>query len=234
MTRLITPRMDILPEVQRQLWRELQPTRELGLVLYGGTAIALQLGHRTSVDFDFFTEQPLNVAAIRSALRFLARGHVLQEQPDTLSIQVAAETVADEFANVSFFGSVGIGRVGEPMLTGDGVLSIASLDDLMATKVKVLLQRVEAKDYRDIAAMIEAGVSLAKGLASARQMYGPAFQPSESLKAMVYFEGGDLHTLTARVKETLVYAARAVRELPDVEIASRSLSLQRRSQSSTN
>ena len=56
-------------------------------------------------------------------------------------------------------------------------------------------KRIEAKDYRDVAAMAKAGVSIAKGLAAARKMYGLSFQPSESLKAMVYFEGGDLHTL---------------------------------------
>jgi hypothetical protein len=53
----------------------------------------------------------------------------------------------------------------------------------MSTKLKVLLQRVEAKDYIDIAAMTGAGVSLAKGLASAKLMYGHSFQPSECLKA---------------------------------------------------
>ncbi len=83
----------------------------------------------------------------------------------------------------------------------------------MATKLKVILQRAEAKDYRDIAAMLKAGVRLAKGLTSARLMYGSNFQPSESLKAMVYFEDGDLSTLQADEKRTLVQAASAVREL---------------------
>lgn len=102
---------------------------------------------------------------------------------------------------VAFFGTIDNGRVGEPQLTCDIVMQVASLDDLMATKAKVILQRVEAKDYKDIAAMAKAGVSIAKGLASARKMYGPSFQPSESLKAMVYFEGGDLHTLNQDEKK---------------------------------
>ena len=66
-------------------------------------------------------------------------------------------------------------------------------------------------------------VSLDRGLAAARQMFGIAFQPSESLRAITYFEGGDLYLLTAEVKETLIRAASAVRELPGVEIKSRSL-----------
>ena len=93
----------------------------------------------------------------------------------------------------------------------------------MATKVKTILQRVEAKDYRDIAAMLEAGVSLTQGLAAARAMFGVSFQPSESLKAMVYFEGGDLHTLKDGEKNSLVHAVGAIRDIPRISILSRQL-----------
>jgi hypothetical protein len=126
---------------------------------------------------------------------------------------------------VLFFGPISFGRVGEPELTGDGVVQVASLDDLMATEVKVILQRIEAKDYRDIAAMVKSEVSLARGLAAARRMYGPNFQPSESLKAMVYFEGGDLRTLSRNERETLIKAASAVRDLPRVVLAARTLGM---------
>lgn len=108
-------------------------------------------------------------------------------------------------------------------MTQDGVLQVASLDDLMATKVNVVLQRAEAKDYRDIAAMLSVGVSLPRGLAAARELFGPNFQPSESLKAMVYFEDGDLQTLSQDEKNVLVKAVIAVRELPRVEVVSRQL-----------
>jgi len=65
--------MEIMPVAQRQLWLELRPAAQFGFVLYGGTAIALRLGHRTSVDFDFFSENPLNREAIRDALPFTAQ-----------------------------------------------------------------------------------------------------------------------------------------------------------------
>lgn len=42
-----TPRLDILPSAQRRLWDELGATPP-EFTLYGGTAIALQLGHRQS------------------------------------------------------------------------------------------------------------------------------------------------------------------------------------------
>lgn len=85
------------------------------------------------------------------------------------------------------------------------------------------MQRAEAKDYKDIAAMVQAGVSLAKGLSSAREVFGLAFQPSESLKALTYFGDGDLATLTTTEKNILLTAVKAVGELPNVTILSKVL-----------
>ncbi len=217
------PHMEILPPAQQQLWPKLRPAAELGFALYGGTAIALRLGHRTSVDFDFFSDKPLDRAAIQAAFPFVAKSTVLQDQQNTFTVNVACGDLADDFVKVSFFGTIGFGRVGEPDITEDRVLQVASLDDLMATKVKVILQRAEAKDYRDIAAMVSAGASLSRGLSAARQLYGLNFQPSESLKAMVYFEGGDLGSLTKSEKSCLIKAVSEVRDLPQVEILNRQL-----------
>jgi hypothetical protein len=66
------PRLDVLPPEQRRLWPLLQAASHLGFVLYGGTAIALRLGHGVSVDFDFFVSQPLEEARVRAALPFMA------------------------------------------------------------------------------------------------------------------------------------------------------------------
>jgi hypothetical protein len=60
--------MTILPQAQQRLWVELRQAKELGLVLYGGTAIALRLGHRASIDFDFFSDLPLNRAALQKKI----------------------------------------------------------------------------------------------------------------------------------------------------------------------
>ena len=88
----------------------------------------------------------------------------------------------------------------------------------MATKLKVILQRNEVKDYKDIAAMCRAGVSVATGLAAAQQMFAPAFPPTDSLMAMTYWEGGDLYTLAIEDRETLSKASSSVRRLPEVSI----------------
>jgi len=209
------PRMEVLPAAQKALWQRLAPAITLGYTLYGGTAIALQLGHRHSVDFDFFTEKSLDRMLLYKAFDFLPQAQVRQDAPDTLEVEVGTPGAAD-LVKISFFGGIDLGRVGEPVLTQDGVLQVASLHDLMAMKLKVLMQRVEVKDYQDIAALLHAGMDLSRGLASAKALWPRQFQPCECLKALVYFNDGDLDALTMREKETLVRAARAVQTLPQV------------------
>lgn len=219
MSGTFAPRLDILPPAQRRLWPVLQGAKELGCVLYGGTAIALRLGHRASIDFDFFCGCALDRIALAAALPFTSHATVLQDQRNTLTFLVDAAT--PDPVKLSFFAMPGFGRIDQPETTQDGVLAVASLADLLATKLKVILQRAEAKDYQDIAAMLRArtGADLAHGLAGARALFGPNFQPAEALKALVYFEDGDLATLAANDRHTLVQAARAVRNLPDVSLA---------------
>lgn len=207
------PRLSILPAAQRRLWPALGGASELGFVLYGGTAIALRLGHRTSVDFDFFSERDLDRRALGARLRFVRRSTVLQDSHNTLTLSVPSRSGP---VKVSFFGGIGFGRFTPPELTDDGIMQVASLDDLMATKLKTILQRVESRDYRDIAAMIGAGVDLAKGIAIARAMFGPSFQPAVALKTLTYFEGGDLRKLSAQDRKVLVATAAGVRDLPRV------------------
>ncbi len=220
---LLTPRFEILPPAQRRLWPELRPALNLGFVLYCGTALALRLGHRPSIDFDFFTEKSLDRNILSQAFSFFSQSLVLQDERNALTLLVPYIDTDRAGVKVSFFGEIGFGRIATPDLTVDGIMQVASADDLMATKLKVILQRAEAKDYKDIAAMIQDGVSLAKGLSSARAVFGLAFQPSESLKALTYFGDGDLATLAIAEKNILLTAVKAVGELPSVSILSKVL-----------
>jgi Nucleotidyl transferase AbiEii toxin, Type IV TA system len=217
-------RMECLPPPQLSVWPRLAPTVALGMVLYGGTAVALRLGHRTSVDFDFFTDVSVNEKMIFTAMAFLQEAEIIQDEAETLTFLWAPADAPNMAVKLSFFGGLNFGRVSAPDRTRDGVLSVASLDDMMASKLKVVQQRASSKDYLDIAAMVNAGVSLAKGLAGARALYGKAFQPSESLKALVYFKDGDLAGLDESIKRTLMDAVKQVDDIPEVQRLSHRLS----------
>lgn len=66
--------------------------------------------------------------------------------------------------------------------------------------------------------MIRAGVSVEAGLAAAEKMFRPTFPPSEALKALVYFEDGDMQRLSAPDRTVLIEAARRVKILPSVTL----------------
>jgi hypothetical protein len=129
------PRFEILPPAQIQLWKELQPLNTLGFVLYGGTALALRLGHRVSVDFDFFIEKKLKHAEIKNTLPFLSKATVIQDEPNAFSAIVSYPNFAPGYVKVSFFGDIGFGRVGTPQASEDGIMQVASLDDLKLTEM---------------------------------------------------------------------------------------------------
>jgi hypothetical protein len=199
------------------LWPELA-TLSAKHVLYGGTALALRLGHRHSIDFDFFSHEPLDPAEL-AALPWLRGSTTLQESPNTRTVLVERGGAP---IKVSLFGAIAFGRVGEPELA-DGVVRVASTLDLAGTKIKALLQRVEAKDYLDIDALLASGISLASILGAGRALFGDAFNPVVARKALTYFVGGDLGTLDNRVRDRLTIAAANDLLLEPTTLASRSL-----------
>lgn len=210
-----------LPAPQQRLWRELTPLRDR-FVLYGGTAIALRLGHRASVDFDFFTEDAIDIDGMLASDAFLAGADVLQRDPDTLTVSIDRGGPV----KVSFFGKISFGRVGTPQTTSDGVVTVASLLDLLATKLKVLLQRIEVKDYLDIEALLKSGVPLAHGLGGAVSLYGSAFVPMECVKALTYFQEGSSREVPESTRRYLREAVDAWdMSVAEVPIVSRSLGL---------
>lgn len=216
MTKFL-PRLEILPAPQAALWPGLAPLRHAGFVLYGGTAVALRLGHRQSVDFDFFTERPLDRAGLHRALPWLGAAEVWQDEPGTLTVQGPGGV------KISFFGGLKVGRVGEPEETEDGVLVAASLEDLLAFKLKLVVQRVEVKDYLDVAAILAGGVPLERGLAAAETLFAPDLPPMVVLKALTYFEGGDLSLLPPDARQFLVESVARIGDLPGVPRRSFSL-----------
>jgi hypothetical protein len=86
----------------------------------------------------------------------------------------------------------------------------------------VVQTRAEARDYIDMEALMRLGkIDLPTALAAAGRIYGRAFNPEITLKALCYFEDGNLRELPDDTKVRLATAAREVDldHLPDVEIA---------------
>jgi len=168
--------------------------------------LALRLGQRASEDFDLFSAVGFRPDELLRQLRFAVCAEVTQMAPNTLTFR----TAAPEEVKCSFFGGLRLRQIEPPSRASDTGVRVASLRDLLAVKLNTLVQRGEAKDYRDVHALLRAGFSLAEGLARARAVHGGAFNPALLLKALTYFEDGNLPTLPAQVKRELVAAARSV------------------------
>ena len=201
---MFSPRLDILPEPQKLLWPELEATpREF--VLYGGTAIALRLGHRASVDFDFFSFEQFVPQILQSRISYLQGAEVLQSAPNTLTCRVDRKGPVQ----LSFFG-LSLGQVAPPEPVLGPNFSVAMPIDLGGTKVAVVTQRVEARDYIDVHALVGAGLSLAEMLGAALAIYGATFSPLLALKALAYYDDPALARLPGGLRRDLAAAVKSV------------------------
>jgi hypothetical protein len=202
---MFEPRLNVLPPAQRRLWPELAATPP-GFILYGGTAIALRLGHRESVDFDFFSFTDAATHALLSEVSYLRGAAILLSAPGTLTVRIGES----QPVKVSFVGPLRLGQVDAPEQVAGPEIGVASLRDLGGVKVAVVTQRAEAKDCLDIHALIQAGVALPEMLAAAGVIYEDEFNPLVALKALAYH--GDLSTadLSEGARRDLLSVIRSV------------------------
>jgi len=172
--------------------------------LYGGTALALHLGHRTSVDFDFFSNQPFDPDELAASVHYLKGAERLQVSTNTLTCRIER----DGPVLLSFFGGLGFGQVAPREQAEGRSLFVASLLDIAGTKVAVLQKRAEVKDYLDIDALLQHGIDLPTALSAGRVVYGRNFNPLITLKALSFFD--DLPTLSVEVRQRLTTAVNSV------------------------
>lgn len=175
-------------------------------MLYGGTALALRLGHRASVDFDLFLPRHFEPGEMRRELDALGPMEVVQSAPDTLGVRV-------EGVWISLFG-VDLAAAAPQVVAADNGLPVASLLDVGATKLQTIIDRAESKDYMDIDAALASGLDLGDLLGAAQVVFGARFAPMLALKAMTSFDDGDLPGLPVAVRQRLTSAAAAVGRIP--------------------
>jgi hypothetical protein len=217
----LNPNTDVMPVAQRRLWQTLGEIPE-DFVLYGGTGLALRLGHRESVDFDFFSAEPFVPGGLLDGIGWMGIQSVDRAAPNTLSI------TARENVHVSFFGGMAIRAVGEPELAEENGIVVASLCDLAGTKAKAIYDRAEWRDYFDIASLLQTGkMTLTDIMGYARTIFEPGFEfpVAVVLKALAWFEDGTVPDLPEDMKRYLRAAVTDAygQELPVVEPYSASI-----------
>jgi hypothetical protein len=101
----------VLPSDQQRLSPELRPAVAMGLVLHGGTTIALRLGHRQSAAFNFFTHEALDKNMPAAGSPSLNQADVLHGEVEILTVQAHTNALEGGPVKLSFFDSTRFGRV---------------------------------------------------------------------------------------------------------------------------
>lgn len=202
------PILEILPQEQLALYPHLAQITGLDFVLFGGTAIALQLGHRQSVDFDFFTHKSIDrLQKTLLALDHIKVGTILQQEKDTLVFMTESKV------KLSFFGDMDFVTKAKAIQTDDEILRIADMQSLLATTLKATCDRAEYKDYFDIATILQqTDISLQNALNDVGVFFGSDFPLVQILKGLTYFEDGDLHRLTEQERKLLIKESKEASE----------------------
>ncbi len=180
-------------------WETISPTmREILMVfgknriaehfyLAGGTALALQIGHRRSIDLDFFSPD-LDIPSVVEALR--------------ASLEMYSPILADSaWGNLVFVAEqvrIGFYGYGYPLIEAlsqaEGV-SLASLTDIGLMKLDALLARASRKDFHDLFAICQR-------------------MPLRSLLDVAQIKFAHVRDFEAQAVRHLVYFERAEQEAP--------------------
>ena len=137
---------EIFPKHQQSLFDTLSEQDWIRpFYLAGGTSLALQIGHRRSIDFDFFTEGDFNTTQIISHLRNIGKFELFDRSEDTLNGSV-------NDVQISFFSYK------YPLLNDlhkHMKLSIADMLDIALMKLEAISGRGSKKDFIDLYFLIE-------------------------------------------------------------------------------
>ena len=148
--------------------------------LAGGTALALQIGHRDSIDFDFFTDEDFDTEVLFQTLKEIFSTHEVlktHEEKNTLYITIN-NTIKISFITFKY-----------PLLlpvVEDQYLRLASTKDIACMKLSAITSRFNFKDYVDIFFLFKQ-FTLQDMLESA-QIKFKDIDTNVILKALVYFD----------------------------------------------
>jgi len=147
--------------------------------LAGGTGLALMIGHRESIDFDFFSQNSFDPEAIFGELAEIFPQYPItkiQEGRDTLTVMVNNVKVSFLVYNYALM---------KP-LNDETNFRIAAIEDIGCMKLSAILSRSLLKDYVDLYFILKK-ISLTELLFLAEQKY-PHTDKNLYLKSLTYFE----------------------------------------------
>lgn len=165
-----------------------------GFVLAGGTGLALQLGHRRSIDFDWFTEQALG-DPLRLARRLQEHGVALRvESTERGTLHGRVSGVRVSFLEYRY------PLLERPLRLPGLSTPLASIPDIASMKLSAVTQRGARKDFVDLHA-IGRTMPLAEMIRLYRKKFGVR-DVGHVLTALVYFDDADRERAPSMLQRT--------------------------------
>jgi hypothetical protein len=146
--------------------------------LVGGTALALQIGHRISVDLDWFSQEALPEDLLKQLQVFFSGFKIVTEVNNGSELTVMVNGVKITFLHYPF-------PLVERLLAGDG-FNMASITDIAVMKAHTVGRRAAFRDYVDLYFILRDKMSLTEISQKAGQCFGDEFNQRLFLEQLVY------------------------------------------------
>ncbi|MDP2946166.1 MAG: nucleotidyl transferase AbiEii/AbiGii toxin family protein [bacterium] len=172
--------LEILDPKRKKFLSKLGFLKKYGFYMAGGTALALQIGHRTSLDFDFYTEKKFDARKLREQFdKKIKRVQEIYITEDTLGLDVNG--IKMSFFRYSY-------RLIRPCVQIEDIC-LASKEDIAGMKILAISQRGKRRDFIDIYFLIKE-FGLRKIMKFTKEKYS-MFNIYVGLQGLVYFKDAD-------------------------------------------
>lgn len=171
--------LEILDRKRQELLDALLPYTK-DYVLGGGTALALQLNHRKSFDFDYFTPSPLSKKLLENISKTVLIHNVSIDTTDELTF-FTKEGIKVTFLYYPFDNAF-------PNVALENGLKIFGVKDIAVKKAYTIGRRGEYRDYFDLYTILKDGlIDLRELISITKKIYGSVFEEKIFLTQLVYF-----------------------------------------------
>lgn len=147
--------------------------------LVGGTAIALQIGHRQSIDFDLFSEKKFSINTVHKKVELYFPSYkIIYRSSDQIHYLLNE-------VKVTFF------HYPYPIkhsVSFNNILTMPDLLTLSAMKAYALGRRAKWKDYVDLFFLLKNFVSMEELINKAIKIFGAEFSPKLFKQQLIYFQ----------------------------------------------
>lgn len=171
---------DVLDKGRKDLLQKLVSTAQ-NFILGGGTALALQLAHRKSFDFDFFSQNPISKNLLEKVSSKIEIGNVSVDSSDELTF-FTKDGIKVTFLYYPYR------HIFEPLKL-ESRLKLFDCRDIAIMKAYTIGRRGEYRDYFDLFTTLKRDfINIGDLITKAKDVYGSIFSEKIFLEQLVYFE----------------------------------------------